>query len=278
MTFEPAAGGFSDENLLSVDQRGFKSIIQQEAKSFLKGQLRLSTIVKSVEWSASGVRAVLDDGTSISADYAICTFSLGVLKMGDVRFKPDFPDFKREALASMTMGTYTKIFLQFPRKFWFNTEFALYADPERGRYPVWQSLDMENFLPGCGIILVTVTGDYSERVEALSDATIKEEAMSVLRAMYPNITIPEPLAFKFHRWFNDPLYRGSYSNWPASFVKQQHDDIRVNLERLYFAGEATSENYYGPSVVLKLDEVDEISPFSQDISMEPILKAAIWLL
>jgi polyamine oxidase len=34
---------------------------------------------------------------------------------------------------------------------------ALYADPERGRYPVWQSLDHENFFPGSGIIFVTVT-------------------------------------------------------------------------------------------------------------------------
>lgn len=30
--------------------------------------------------------------------------------------------FKKEAIASMTMATYTKIFLQFPKKFWFDTE------------------------------------------------------------------------------------------------------------------------------------------------------------
>ena len=34
---------------------------------------------------------------------------------------------------------------------------ALYADSERGRYPVWQSLDHENFFPGSGIVFVTVT-------------------------------------------------------------------------------------------------------------------------
>lgn len=34
---------------------------------------------------------------------------------------------------------------------------ALYADSERGRYPVWQSLDHENFLPGSGIVFVTTT-------------------------------------------------------------------------------------------------------------------------
>ena len=34
---------------------------------------------------------------------------------------------------------------------------ALYADHERGRYPVWQSLDHPSFLPGSGILFVTVT-------------------------------------------------------------------------------------------------------------------------
>ena len=34
---------------------------------------------------------------------------------------------------------------------------GLYADKERGKYPVWQSLDHKNFLPGSGILFVTVT-------------------------------------------------------------------------------------------------------------------------
>ena len=36
-------------------------------------------------------------------------------------------------------------------------QFALYADHERGWYPVWQNLDMEGFFPGSGIVFVTVT-------------------------------------------------------------------------------------------------------------------------
>ena len=34
---------------------------------------------------------------------------------------------------------------------------GLYADKQRGKYAVWQSLDRKNFLPGSGIIFVTVT-------------------------------------------------------------------------------------------------------------------------
>ncbi|KAG5645648.1 hypothetical protein DXG03_005639 [Asterophora parasitica] len=263
-TYDPDQGGFSEDNLFDLDQRGFKAFLQEEAKEFLKpSQLRLNSIVKKVSWSGSGVKVLLEGGSSLSADYALCTFSVGVLQADDVEFEPRLPSYKREAIASLPMGTYTKIFLQFPQKFWFDTEFALYADPERGRYPVWQSLDHKNFLPGSGIIFVTVTvcaliswsvkaqfimsiqGDYSERIEALPDAQVKSEVLSVLQAMYPNITIPKPLDFMFPRWYSDPLFRGSFSNWPPSFVQQHHDNLRSNVDRLYFAGEATSQKYFG---------------------------------
>ncbi|KAF9456387.1 amine oxidase [Collybia nuda] len=245
-TYDVDQGGFSEDNLLAIDQRGFKAFIQEEAKEFLDpSQIMLNAIVKTVSWSGVGVTVVLEDGRSISGDYALCTFSLGVLQNDDVVFKPSLPDWKQEAIASMTMGTYTKIFLQFPENFWFDTEMGLYADPERGRYPVWQSLDHESFLPGSGIIFATVTGDYSERIEALSDTQVKAEVLGVLYSMFPNVTVPDPLDFMFPRWFSDPLYRGSYSNWPPSFFREHHDNLRANLGRLFFAGEATSQKYFG---------------------------------
>ena len=63
--------------------------------------------------------------------------------------------------------------------------------------------------------------------------------------MFPDVTVPEPTAFFFPRWFGDPLFRGSYSNWPASLVPQHHTNLRANLGRLWFAGEALSEKYFG---------------------------------
>jgi len=64
----------------------------------------------------------LADGTSLSADYALVTFSLGVLQHDDVLFEPALPRWKSEAIHGMVMGTYTKIYLQFPERFWFDTE------------------------------------------------------------------------------------------------------------------------------------------------------------
>lgn len=51
----------------------------------------LGAKVKTVSWSGSGVIVVLEDGGSIYGDYALCTFSLGVLQNDDVVFKPSLP-------------------------------------------------------------------------------------------------------------------------------------------------------------------------------------------
>ncbi|KAH9034055.1 hypothetical protein EDB85DRAFT_1889923 [Lactarius pseudohatsudake] len=72
-TYNVDQGGFSEDNLLSIDQRGFKRLIQAEAG-----------------YSDSGVSVTFTDGTVLTAEYAICTFSLGVLQNDDVPFHPPF--------------------------------------------------------------------------------------------------------------------------------------------------------------------------------------------
>ena len=147
------------------------------------------------------------------------------------------------------MGTYTKIFLQFPADevFWnTSTQFFLYADPdERGYYPVFQSIDGPGFLPGSGIIFATVVQDRSAVVENQADDVTKAEVMAVLRDMFGEANVPDPIAFFYPRWTTEPWAYGSYSNWPPGTSLQMHQNLRANLGRLYFAGEATSAEYFG---------------------------------
>ncbi len=147
------------------------------------------------------------------------------------------------------MGTYTKIFLQFPpdQIFW-NTsyQFFLYADPkERGYYPIFQTLDAEGFLPGSGIIFVTVVQSQSYVVESQDDQITKDQVLAVLRNMFGPENVPEPIAFMYPRWSLEPWAYGSYSNWPPGTTLEMHQNLRANVGRLYFAGEATSAQYFG---------------------------------
>ncbi|EPQ50239.1 flavin-containing polyamine oxidase [Gloeophyllum trabeum ATCC 11539] len=243
---------FSDGNNYVFDQRGFNIFIKGEASTYLTpndSRLLLNTVVTNIAYNDSKVRIDNADGSCITADYAICTFSLGVLQNDDVSFTPPLPLWKQQGITTFDMGTYTKIFLQFPTNqvFWDTSyQFLLYADPTtRGYYPVWQSLDAEGFLPGSGILFVTVVDDQSYRVEAQSDEQTLAEVMAVLRTMYPNTTIPEPTAFYYPRWTQEPWARGSYSNWPPGTTLQMHQNLRANVGRVWFAGEHTSPEYFG---------------------------------
>lgn len=241
---------WSDENNFVLDQRGFNTWLRGTASRFLQPndpRLLLNTTVSRIAYSNDSVTLHLDDNTCITAAYAVCTASLGVLQNDLITFSPPLPHWKRLPLNQFQMGTYTKIFFQFNETFWpRDTQFLLYADPVvRGYYPVWQSLDAPGFLPGSHILFVTVVHDESYRVEAQSDAATKAEALAVLRTMFPNTTVPEPTAFMYPRWSLEPWARGSYSNWPVGMTLERHQNLRANVDRLFFAGEHTSAQYYG---------------------------------
>jgi polyamine oxidase len=103
-TYNVDQGGFSEEDLLSIDQRGIKYLIQAEAAEFLKpSQVLLQATVATIKYSDSGVSVTLTDGRTLTAQYAICTFSIGVLQNDDVQFNPPLPAWKLEAIHSLTM-------------------------------------------------------------------------------------------------------------------------------------------------------------------------------
>ncbi|KAL6707018.1 hypothetical protein ACN47E_004968 [Coniothyrium glycines] len=242
--------GFSELSNFCTDQRGFSAWLKGQADTFLSKndtRLLLNTIVTNVTYSNTGVSITNEDGSCIEADYAISTVSLGVLQNDAITFEPEFPEWKQSALATFFMGTYTKMFFQFNETFWpEDKQFFLYADPvQRGYYTIWQSLSTEGFLPGSNILFATLVDEQSFRVEAQDDETTKAEAMVVLRQMFPNITVPEPTAFFYPRWTSNPWTYGSYSNWPAGTTLEMHQNLRANIDRLYFAGEHTSVEYFG---------------------------------
>ncbi|GJJ15504.1 hypothetical protein Clacol_009782 [Clathrus columnatus] len=229
--------------------RGYGFLVQQEAKEFLNAsdsRLALNHVVTSITYSTEGVQIQTDKHLTIEADHAICTFSLGVLQNDDVKFYPPLPPWKQEAIYGTNMATYTKIFLRFNQSFWAESEFWLYADPKRrGYYPIWQPLDLPGFLPGSNTLLVTVTDTEARRIAKQSTEETRAEIMAVLRSMYGK-DIPDPQEIVYKNWHSDPLFRGSYSNWGASYPFDVFRTLREPLyNRLWFAGEGTSTAFFG---------------------------------
>ncbi|KAJ3290796.1 hypothetical protein HDU76_007355 [Blyttiomyces sp. JEL0837] len=260
---------YGEDSKFVMDKRGYKYIFEQEAKQAGFGydstKLHLNKIVKEIIWAdpsqsadnaldlspekQPAVTVKVADGSTYTADYVITSMSLGVLQNDDVKFTPSFPDWKTEALFEFHMVTYTKIFLAFTEKFWDDTEYVWYGSGFRGRVPVWQNLDHPTYKPFMGnqsvhIFFATVVSEESYRIEAQPDSVTQAELMAVLRNMYGH-NIPEPTAILIPRWHSDPLFRGTYTNWPIGQTKEQFENVRAPLSRLWFTGEHTSEKFFG---------------------------------
>jgi polyamine oxidase len=197
------------------------------------------------------VKITTDQGTTIVAQYAIVTFSSAVILEGhNTLFSPPLPDVNREAMASLSPGVYTKVFFQFPEKFWEDTEFIVTATPERGASPLWQSLDSNKLLDGSRIIFQTLTGDMGARAELSDDDAIKEEQLAYLRHVYGD-AVPEPTDFHIARFLSDPLFKQCWADWTPETTPDVCDRMRAPIlnsrqeRNIYISGEATCRRYHG---------------------------------
>ncbi|RAK89273.1 polyamine oxidase [Aspergillus costaricaensis CBS 115574] len=106
-------------------------------------------------------------------------------------------------------------------------------------------LDVPGVLEGSNILVVTVVNDQAHRVERQSEDKTQAEIMEVLRKIFADKTIPEPIDIYYARWTQEPWSYGSYSNWPPAVSAQTHRNLRANVGRVFFAGEATSPSFSG---------------------------------
>jgi polyamine oxidase len=63
--------------------------------------------------------------------------------------------------------------------------------------------------------------------------------------MFGNESVPDPLDFMYPRWSTTPWAYRSYNNWPPGLSLQMNQNLRANVERLWFAGDANSVSYFG---------------------------------
>ncbi|CAA7393487.1 unnamed protein product [Spirodela intermedia] len=250
----PTFANYGEDVYFVADQRGFESTVYHLAYQFLasdgKGtiidpRLKLNNVVNRIEHSQSGVTVKTEDDSTYTADYVMVSASVGVLQTNLIKFQPDLPTWKILAIYQFNMAVYTKIFVNFPSKFWPSgngTEFFLYASERRGYYPVWQQFESQ--YPGANVLLVTVTDEESRRIEQQPDSVTKAEIMEVLRNMFGK-NIPEATDILVPRWWSDRFYKGTFSNWPIGVSRYKYDQIRAPVGRVYFTGEHTSQHYNG---------------------------------
>lgn len=209
--------------------------------------IRLGTEVTAVSWDDAGVRVQTVGGEELTADFAIITVPLGVLKVGAIAFDPPLPQSKQDAIRRIGFGSFEKLALRFDKCYWpTDKQRFTYFEHEVSTqdteiFHTWVNMAAYNSEP----VLVVLNSGQSRvaRWNSLSDEALVEQAMGLLRQMFGEV--PEPIAWVRTGWQADPFAQGAYS---FDQVGQQPED-RQQLadpvgQRLFFAGEATHTHFY----------------------------------
>ena len=226
---------FSGDDVIFPD--GYSALIDYLARGL---DIRLEHVVEKISYTNEGV-IIKTSQSELLADRVIVTLPIGVLKHGSVQFEPQLPMRIQKSIGTIGSGLLDKLFLKFPYAFWEKErEILNWVSDEHGRWNEWLNVSAYVDEP---ILLGFNAADYARKTEMWNDEEIVCDAMSVLRTIYGN-EIPEPESWQITRWGTDPFAFGAYS---FNAVGASHDSRNTLAEsigdRVFIAGEATSENY-----------------------------------
>jgi polyamine oxidase len=229
--YEEGAGG----NLVPVG--GYEGLVGRLRAGL---DVRLGDPVERVDHGGPGV-AVHTGRETFEADRVVVTVPLGVLRSGELSFRPPLGDDHARAIARLGMATLEKVAFRFPERAWPDSVWQITHAAEDRAFPVWLDFSRHTGSP----TLVTLYNPVTS--PALSGLPIErraDAALGVLRKMFGSI--PEPEEVLATDWAGDPWARGSYSFIPIGAAAA--DMLRLGQpvsERLTLAGEATIPACYG---------------------------------
>jgi monoamine oxidase len=232
-------------------------------------EIRLNTIVDSIEWSSGRVAIQAhkneaygnelrksSDALKFSASRVLVTLPLGVLQAsvnsanesGAVRFNPALPASKLEAMQKLVMGKVIRIVLRFRHRFWdeisppaqssktLSDMNFLFSDDEW--FPTWWTT-MPDKLP---IITGWAPFDCAERLSGKSRSFVIDRALHTLGTLLHVKTLELAALLEgayFHDWQSDSYSLGAYSYGAVGSDGAQQALGSPVENTLFFAGEAT---------------------------------------
>ncbi|WOG92014.1 hypothetical protein DCAR_0311270 [Daucus carota subsp. sativus] len=202
--------------------------------------------VQTIKYGNDGVEVVAGDQV-FQADIVLCTVPLGVLKKRAIRFEPDLPQRKVEAIDRLGFGLLNKVAMLFTHVFWgedLDTFGSLSENSnERGKYFLFYSY---HTVSGGPVLVALVAGEAAQSFENENPSTLLHCALTVLRGIYgpKGIHVPDPIQSICTRWGSDPLSYGSYSHVRVQSSGSDYDILAESVgNNLFFAGEATNRQH-----------------------------------
>jgi monoamine oxidase len=215
---------------------GFRQLIRVVAEgTTVKRRQKVTSIAYG-----DGEITVTTDRDEFTADRVIVTLPLGVLKTGSVTFDPPLPVEKQRSIRRVGVGNLDKVALKFDKPFW-PTDVQLFGMV--GNQPIPRFLNAFVF-SGAPILVGLRAGPFAYGRERLSDATTVSQVQASLAAMFQT-DVPEPVGALITRWGRDPFAHGAYSFPAVGSSPDDRDQLAASVDdRVFFAGEATSREYF----------------------------------
>lgn len=226
-----------DDDSIEGDEVVFPDGYDVLASRLAEGlDVRLEHVVSRVEWTDAGVTVVSSGGT-FTADQAVVTVPVGVLKTDDFTIEPPLPEPIAGALDRLEMNRFEKIFLQFPERFWDEDVYAIRRQgPSASRWHSWYDLTA---LHGIPTLLTFAAGPTAIEIREWSEGEVVDSVLASLREIYGD-QVPEPSGVIITEWQNDPYSCGSYAYMQVGSVPEDHDVLATPIGGvLHLAGEAT---------------------------------------
>ena len=240
---------------------GYKQILDSIKRDIPESTILYNSEVVYIKWNDTDerfVRLTTRDGRIFEGNHVIVTCSLGYLKAHrDTLFDPGLPSRKYDVISSLGFGTVNKIFLEFEKPIFGQTNIGIAFAWENA----YEKIDSSNWFKRLfgfdavftnpRVVLGWISGDGALAMEKLPDQEIVETSMKLLRQFMNNQAIPEPINFIVTRWNRNPYTLGSYSHRTPRLIKDEYEVIGEPLVNkhgvpvLFFAGEATQRAYFG---------------------------------
>ena len=201
----------------------------------------LATAVKEINWQGDGVKVVTWQAGTIKAKAAILTVSVGVLAANHIKFTPELPVEKQEAIDGIDMAVMNYIGLHFTDDvFNFGADTYVYKQ-QHDEDGVGYLANLNN----TNLVYGYVGGDQAKALEKETIDTAIAYGLDGMKSMLGN-----DIEKKFIKGYATacgqiPFYEGAYS--AAKPGKQpMRAVLRETLaDKLFFSGEATHRVQWG---------------------------------
>ncbi|KAL4186280.1 hypothetical protein AMTRI_Chr09g33070 [Amborella trichopoda] len=217
--------------------QGYHPLINGLAKGL---DILLEHRVVSVTHSYNGVTVTIEGGRSFSANAAIVTVPLGVLKAKLIEFEPKLPEWKESAISDLGVGSENKIALHFDSVFWPNVEVLGVVGPTPSGCTYFLNLHKATGHP---VLVYMPSGRLAHDIEKMSDQAAANFAMTQLKRILPDAI--EPVQYLVSRWGSDRDSLGCYCCDLVNKPDDIYERLQLPVGSLFFAGEAVSTTHSG---------------------------------